>query len=73
MSVLALRLAVILAHARVNIDLPQLTTRMNKSGMELLISEAWMQEHPLTRFLLDEETKAWENTDFHLKVTTLTC
>ena len=73
LSVLALRLAVILAHARVNIDLPQLTTRMNKSGMELLISEAWMQEHPLTRFLLDEETKAWENTDFHLKVTTLTC
>ncbi len=68
-KVLALRLAVILAHARRPVDLPHLALRFGNS-IDFEIEGEWLLEHPLTHYLLEEEALLWERSGvrFELKV-----
>jgi exopolyphosphatase/guanosine-5'-triphosphate,3'-diphosphate pyrophosphatase len=57
-KILVLRLAVILNHARRNIELPRLAMKFGR-GIELAIDGDWLARHPLTQFLLEEEAAHW--------------
>jgi exopolyphosphatase/guanosine-5'-triphosphate,3'-diphosphate pyrophosphatase len=67
-KILALRLAVILCHARRAIDLPKWTLRAARANFELRLDGDWLARHPLTQFLLDEEAAQWEKVGLRLVV-----
>jgi exopolyphosphatase/guanosine-5'-triphosphate,3'-diphosphate pyrophosphatase len=58
-SILSLRLAVILAHARRAVELPEWSVKFGKT-IELALAGDWLARHPLTQYLLDEEATQWE-------------
>jgi exopolyphosphatase/guanosine-5'-triphosphate,3'-diphosphate pyrophosphatase len=58
-KILALRLAVIFAHARRAIGLPRWSIKSGTS-IELEVDVSWLAEHPLTHYLLEEEVAHWE-------------
>ena len=58
-SILSLRLAVVLAHARRTVELPQWTLKFGKT-IEFGMATEWLTRHPLTQFLLEEEAAHWE-------------
>ena len=62
--VLCLRLAVILAHARVEIDLPQAVLKFKNQKIQWPIERLWREAHPLTSYLIDEEWRAWDKVGF---------
>jgi len=68
-KILALRLAVILAHARRPVELPHLALRFGNS-IDFEVDGDWLLAHPLTHYLLEEEAILWERTGvrFSLKV-----
>jgi exopolyphosphatase/guanosine-5'-triphosphate,3'-diphosphate pyrophosphatase len=55
---LALRLAIVLHHARRPLRLPHWTLRVNHA-FEFGIERAWLARRPLTRHLLEEEAQQW--------------
>jgi exopolyphosphatase/guanosine-5'-triphosphate,3'-diphosphate pyrophosphatase len=59
MKILALRLAVIIAHARRVVELPAWSLKFNKS-IELSVDGEWLSRHPLTAFLIEEEAAQWD-------------
>lgn len=59
-QILALRLAVILCHARRDVALPRWSLQANGNGVELALAADWLGRHPLTEYLLQEETGQWE-------------
>ena len=65
--ILAMRLAVILAHARGPVELPTWSLKHGKS-IELALDGAWMSHHPLTQFLLEEEGAHWERVGVAFEV-----
>ncbi len=67
-KILALRLAVILCHARRAVEMPQWTLRSARAGFELRLNADWLTRHPLTSFLLEEEAAQWEKTGVRLLV-----
>jgi exopolyphosphatase/guanosine-5'-triphosphate,3'-diphosphate pyrophosphatase len=67
-ELLALRLAVILCHARRPIELPKWTLRAARAGFELRMEGGWLARHPLTQFLLDEESAQWDKVGLRLAV-----
>ncbi|MBI3149460.1 MAG: Ppx/GppA family phosphatase [Betaproteobacteria bacterium] len=64
-SLCALRLAVIFAHARRDAPLPTLSLRSGRA-IRLALPAAWLEQHPLTAYLLDAEASQWraEGVDF---------
>ena len=58
-SILSLRLAVILAHARRTVELPNWSVKFGKT-IELGLASDWLTRHPLTQYLLEEEATHWE-------------
>lgn len=58
-TILALRLAIVLAHARRPVQLPRWALRM-ASLIELELDSGWLAAHPLTQYLLEEEAAHWE-------------
>ena len=64
--VLALRLAVIFAHARKTIQFPLMTVShgsknsKNPNTTFIKIEQSWLQEHPLTAYLLQQEIEHWQ-------------
>ncbi len=58
-SILSLRLAVVLAHARRTVELPQWTLKFGRT-IEFGMATEWLTRHPLTQFLLEEEAAHWE-------------
>jgi exopolyphosphatase / guanosine-5'-triphosphate,3'-diphosphate pyrophosphatase len=58
-QLLALRLAVIVCHARRTPDLQGLSLKVVAEGFELHTSAAWQQAHPQSTHLLQEECAAW--------------
>ena len=64
-GILSLRLAVILAHARRAVELPNWSLKFGKT-IELGLASDWLAHHPLTQYLLDEETAHWERVGFSL-------
>jgi exopolyphosphatase/guanosine-5'-triphosphate,3'-diphosphate pyrophosphatase len=65
-KVLALRLAVILCHARRDVELPRLQLQRLRNSVELSIDRAWLGAHPLTQHLLEEECGQWERAGARL-------
>jgi exopolyphosphatase/guanosine-5'-triphosphate,3'-diphosphate pyrophosphatase len=70
-KVLALRLAVILCHARRDVDLPRLELRRTRNAAEFSIDRAWLAGHPLTQHLLEEESGQWERVGSRLTLHSL--
>lgn len=58
-AVLALRLAVIFAHARQNVQLPLMAFRRQADELTVKLDATWLNAHPLTEALLGEEADAW--------------
>ena len=58
-AVLALRLAVIVHHARTTIAVPRIQLRVAR-GIHLVISKRWLVAHPLTSHLIARERAQWE-------------
>ncbi|MFU0841997.1 MAG: Ppx-GppA domain-containing protein [Burkholderia sp.] len=61
-EVLALRLAVILCHARRDIELPDLNVNRDSRGVTIYMDRAWLDAHPLTAYLLEQECESWRKT-----------
>lgn len=59
-KILALRLAIVFAHARRPVDLPRWSLKFAAATIELELEAGWLAEHPLTQFLLEEEAAHWE-------------
>jgi exopolyphosphatase/guanosine-5'-triphosphate,3'-diphosphate pyrophosphatase len=57
-KILALRLAVILNHARRNVELPRWSLKFGRS-IEFGLDSDWLLRHPLTHYLLEEEAMQW--------------
>ena len=62
--VLCLRLAVILAHARVDIALPQATLKLKGQKIQWAIEPSWREAHPLSDYLIEEEWRSWDKIGF---------
>lgn len=60
----AIRLAVIFAHARRTVRLPQWRLSMANRTICLTVDKAWFARHPLTEYLLTEEEGVWERVGF---------
>ncbi len=58
-KILALRLAVVLAHARNAVELPNWSLKFGRS-IEFSLAANWLAQHPLTQYLLEEEAAHWE-------------
>ncbi|MDO5530728.1 Ppx/GppA phosphatase family protein [Sutterella sp.] len=58
-AVLSIRLAVIFAHARHDIAFPVMDVQRIPGGIRIRIEEGWLAKHPLTAYLLREETDLW--------------
>jgi exopolyphosphatase/guanosine-5'-triphosphate,3'-diphosphate pyrophosphatase len=65
-KVLALRLAVILCHARRDVDVPRLELQRTRNSVEVSIDRAWLSAHPLTQYLLEEECAQWDRAGSRL-------
>ncbi len=66
-KILALRLAVILAHARRPVEPSHLSLRFGDS-IDFEIDRGWLLAHPLTQYLLDEEAGRWERAGVRFAV-----
>ena len=64
-GILSLRLAVILAHARRAVELPEWSLKFGQT-IELGLAGDWLSHHPLTQYLLDEEAAHWERVGLTL-------
>ena len=58
-AVLAVRLAVILAHARTDRLWPNFAAIAVKDGFEVRFPTDWLEAHPLTDYLLQDEAECW--------------
>ena len=69
-AILALRLAVLFMHTRLELSLADVKVKM-KSRIELEIKGSWLTQHPTLSYWLDKEREAWSeiNIDFVLRVT----
>jgi exopolyphosphatase/guanosine-5'-triphosphate,3'-diphosphate pyrophosphatase len=66
-GLLALRLAIVLHHARRPVRMPQWTLRVHHA-FELGIERGWIGRRPLTRHLLDEEAQQWARVGIVLRI-----
>jgi exopolyphosphatase/guanosine-5'-triphosphate,3'-diphosphate pyrophosphatase len=67
-AVLALRVALLLLHARVGPGLGELKLRM-KSRIELEIRRDWLARHPTVKYWIEKEQESWDEVgvDFSVK------
>jgi exopolyphosphatase/guanosine-5'-triphosphate,3'-diphosphate pyrophosphatase len=66
-QVLALRLAVLFLHARRSVALDAFDLRVGER-VQLALPADWLEAHPLTAQLLDEECEAWRECGIDMKV-----
>jgi exopolyphosphatase/guanosine-5'-triphosphate,3'-diphosphate pyrophosphatase len=66
-QLLSLRLAALFHHARREVPLPRWKLRAGRS-FELSIDAQWLERHPLTRHLLEEEVEHWARVGIRLVV-----
>ncbi len=59
-AALALRLAVIFAHARRAVRLPIISVERSGESLCLRLDKNWLEEHPLTDYLLKDEAADWD-------------
>jgi exopolyphosphatase/guanosine-5'-triphosphate,3'-diphosphate pyrophosphatase len=66
-ALLALRLAIVLHHARRPVRLPAWSLRVNRA-FEFGLDRAWIARRPLTRHLLEEEAQQWSRVGIALRI-----
>jgi exopolyphosphatase/guanosine-5'-triphosphate,3'-diphosphate pyrophosphatase len=66
-ALLALRLAVILHHARRDVAFENWTLRFNRA-IELALDRGWLEQYPLTRHLLEEEAEQWQKVGLRFTI-----
>jgi exopolyphosphatase/guanosine-5'-triphosphate,3'-diphosphate pyrophosphatase len=66
-ALLALRLAVILHHARRDVVCERWTLRFARA-IDFALERAWLDQHPLTRHLLEEEAEQWQRVGVRFTV-----
>jgi exopolyphosphatase/guanosine-5'-triphosphate,3'-diphosphate pyrophosphatase len=69
-AVLALRLAILFMHARIDADFSELRLRM-KNRIELEIKRDWVAHHPTVSFWMEKEQELWDEVgvDFSIRAT----
>ncbi|HEU4843629.1 MAG TPA: Ppx/GppA phosphatase family protein [Burkholderiaceae bacterium] len=67
-AVVALRLAILFMHARIDVDFRQLKLRM-KSRIELEIRRDWVSDHPTVSYWMEKEQELWDEVgvDFSIR------
>ncbi|MES2740376.1 MAG: Ppx/GppA phosphatase family protein [Pseudomonadota bacterium] len=68
-AVLALRLAILLMHSRLEADVGELRVRM-KHRIELEIKRAWLVEHPTVSYWIEKEQECWDDVKVDFSVRT---
>jgi exopolyphosphatase/guanosine-5'-triphosphate,3'-diphosphate pyrophosphatase len=68
-KIAALRLAVILCHARRDPALPAWSLRAGRTQIDFTVDRDWLGRHPMTEFLLQEETDQWSRVGLRFAVT----
>jgi exopolyphosphatase / guanosine-5'-triphosphate,3'-diphosphate pyrophosphatase len=69
-SLACLRLAVILCHSRNRPDLNGIKKlQYSEEGLQLTVLDGWLEAHPQSAYLLEEEVIAWKKTNWRLAVT----
>jgi exopolyphosphatase/guanosine-5'-triphosphate,3'-diphosphate pyrophosphatase len=66
-AVLALRLAILLMHARIEADFSELRVRM-KQRIELDIRRGWVAHHPTVSYWIEKEREWWDEVDVDMVV-----
>lgn len=66
-AVLALRLAILLMHARIEADFSELRVRM-KQRIELDIRREWVTRHPTVSYWIEKEREWWDEVDVDVVV-----
>jgi exopolyphosphatase/guanosine-5'-triphosphate,3'-diphosphate pyrophosphatase len=64
-----LRLAVVLRRSRNNDELPDIRLKASGSTLQLRLPGEWLNQHPLTRLDLEQETGFLTQTPVALEVT----
>lgn len=67
-KVLALRLAVIMAHARRDVDVPTWSVKLTRGAIEFALDGDWLARHPLTLHLLEEEAEQWAKVGIKMNI-----
>jgi exopolyphosphatase/guanosine-5'-triphosphate,3'-diphosphate pyrophosphatase len=68
--ILALRLAVLLCHARRPTTLGRWSLKSGRASFELTVDRDWLARHPLSEHLLEEECAHWQRVGQRLVVKT---
>jgi exopolyphosphatase/guanosine-5'-triphosphate,3'-diphosphate pyrophosphatase len=68
-AVLALRMAVMFMHSRIEIDLDELRLRM-KSRIELDIDRNWVSDHPTVSYWMEKEREWWAQVGIDFAIRT---
>ena len=64
-QIICIRLAVIFAHTRLPTQWPTLHLGVLENGFKLTVSRQWLQQHPLTHFLLENEVVFWNKVKYN--------
>ena len=64
-QIICIRLAVIFAHTRLPTQWPTLHLGVLENGFKLTVSRQWLQQHPLTQFLLENEVVFWNKVKYN--------
>lgn len=67
-QIAALRLAVILCHARIMPNLLGIKAKQHKDKIQLTLSKNWTEQFPQSYYLLEEESAVWHKTDWSLSI-----
>ena len=59
-----LRIATIVAHAHQEIELPKLEATFHGHSFCLYVPRAWLKDHPVVEYLLEEEKATWAKVDY---------
>ena len=67
-NIFALRLAALLCRSRGDIVLPRFSCRTTDAGYQMSLPRAWLEEHPLTEAVLEEESAEWRALGIRFEV-----
>lgn len=70
-KILSLRLAILLCHARRDVNLPRWSLRAERDTIDMAVDGAWLAHHPLTEYLLQEEAAQWDKVGVRFALRTL--
>ena len=69
--IFALRLAVLFNLSRRDAKLPTPTCKSSKSGFQLSLPRAWLEEHAMTEAALEDEVEQWRSVGVRLELRSL--